>query len=118
MAQMGRPPGALSIRDRADRLELAALCRSHFPKALKFWLEALEGTATIQDGGRTVLKYNVDDQFQAAKYIVEYGYGKPLQQISGVVQEQTHRTLEVRWMPPRADDHSKCVDLSKDAVNG
>ena len=39
--------------------------------------------------------------------IAKAGYGKPIQQISGVLQEQAHRALEVSWMPPRADDHSK-----------
>jgi hypothetical protein len=90
---------------------MAAACRANFHKVLAFWLEALEGTKTVDQDGRKVFKYNVQDQFQAAKNIAEYGYGKPIQQIAGVLQEQTHRTLEVRWMPPRADDHSKCVDL-------
>jgi hypothetical protein len=36
---------------------------------------------------------------------------KPVQPIATTMQEQTHRTPEVRWMPPRPDDHSKAVDL-------
>ena len=111
MAQMGRPLGAVSIRDRADRLHMAAECRTAFPKVLQFWLEALEAKVIVEKDGQKYLKYNVDDQFQAAKNIVEYAYGRPVQPIATTMQEQTHRTLEVRWMPSRPDDHSKCVDL-------
>ena len=61
--------------------------------------------------GQRYLKYNVQDQFEAAKCIMEYGFGKPVQPLTGAFQEHSHRTLEVRWMPSRQDDHSKAVDL-------
>ena len=44
--------------------------------------------------------------------IMAYAFGKPVQPLTGAFQEQTHRTLEVRWMPSRPDDHSKAVDLA------
>jgi hypothetical protein len=50
--------------------------------------------------------------------IMAYGFGKAVQPIAGVMQETQHRVLEVRWLPPRADDHSKCVDLSKEENKG
>jgi hypothetical protein len=34
-----------------------------------------------------------------------------VQPIAGVMQETQKRILEVRWLPPRADDRSKAVDL-------
>jgi hypothetical protein len=87
-------------------------CTKAFPKVMKFWLEALEATATYEENGRKVYKYGVQDQFEAAKCIMEYGFGRPVQPLTGAFQEQTHRTLEVRWMPSRPDDHSKAVDLA------
>ena len=100
-----------TVADRTARILMVGECTKAFPKVLKFWLAALEATETVEDNGRKVFKYSVDDQFEAAKCIMEYGFGKPVQPLAGAFQEQTHRTLEVRWMPPRADDRSKAVDL-------
>ena len=87
-------------------------CTKAFPKVMKFWLEALEGTATYEQNGQKFFKYSVQDQFKAAEFIMNYGYGRPVQPLTAAYQEHKHRVLEVRWMPPRADDHSKCVDLA------
>jgi hypothetical protein len=76
-----------------------------------FWEEVLEGSSTYEQDGKRFLKYTTEDRFEATRMIMAYGFGKPVQPLAGAFQEQTHRTLEVRWMPPRADDHSKCVDL-------
>jgi hypothetical protein len=73
--------------------------------------EVLEGTATYEQDGKRFLKYTTEDRFEATRMIMAYGFGKPVQPLAGAFQEQTHRTLEVRWMPPRADDHSKAVEL-------
>ena len=42
-------------------------CTKAFPKVMKFWLEALEGTATYKQNGPRLFKYSVADQFEAAK---------------------------------------------------
>jgi hypothetical protein len=81
-------------------------------RASQWWLEALEGTASYELNGQKFFKYNVQDQFKAAENIMNYGYGRPVQPIAGVMQETQKRILEVRWMPARADDHSKAVDLA------
>ena len=97
---------------------MVGTCAEAFPKVFAFWMEALEAKATYEQGGQRFLKYTVQDQFEAAKCIMDYGYGRPVQPLTGAFQEKTHQILEVRWLPPRADDNSKSVDLSKDAVNG
>jgi hypothetical protein len=107
----GRPPGPRPIADRVVRLQMAAAAARLYPKVLAFWEEVLEGTATYQQDGKKFLKYTTEDRFEATRMIMAYGFGKPVQPMAGVMQEQTHRTLEVRWMPPRADDHSKAVEL-------
>ena len=100
------------VADRTARILMVGECTKAFPKVMKFWLEALEATATYEENGRKVYKDGVQDQFEAAKCIMEYGFGRPVQPLTGAFQEQTHRTLEVRWMPPRPDDRSKAVDLA------
>ena len=54
------------------------------------------------------------DISKAAGGLATYGFGKPVQPLTGAFQEKTHQILEVRWLPPRADDNSKSVDLSAD----
>ena len=39
-------------------------------------------------------------------------FGKPGQAVDTTPNQQPKQVLEVRWMPPRADDRSKCVDLA------
>ena len=58
------------------------------------------------------LRQPIHSKHPATRMIMAYGFGKPVQPLAGVMQETQHRVLEVRWMPPRADDHSKCVDLA------
>ena len=103
---IGRPPNRQTMADRTARIAMVAECTKAFPKVMKFWLEALQGTATYKQNGQEFFKYSVADQFEAAKYIMEYGYDRPVQ-----FQEQRRQILEVRWLPPRPNDHSKAVDL-------
>ena len=105
-----RPVCPGSLDQSRPSASLAAAARL-YPKVLAFWGKVLEGTATCERDGKRFLKYTTDDRFEATRMIMAYGVGKPVQLIAGVMQETQHRVLEVRWMPPRADDHSKCVDL-------
>lgn len=107
----GRPFGTRAMTNPTDRFAIAVECRKHLQKVINFWLEALEATATYEEGGIKRYKYNTQDQFQAAKSLVEYAYGKPVQPIAGLIEEHSKQILEVRWLPPRPDDKSKAVDL-------
>jgi hypothetical protein len=109
---IGRPPNRQTVADRTARIVVANECVNAFPKVMKFWLEALEAKETYEQNGQRYFKYSVADQFKAAEFIMNYGFGKPVQPLTGAFQEQSHRTLEVRWMPSRPDDHSKAVDLA------
>ena len=79
---IGRPPNRQTIADRTARIAMAGECTKAFPKVMKFWLEALEGTATYKQNGQEFFKYSVADQFEAAKCIMEYGYGRPVRRAS------------------------------------
>ena len=48
----------------------------------------------------------------AGKWLFEAAFGKPGQAVDTTPNQQPKQTIHVRWMPPRADDHSKCVDLA------
>ena len=91
---------------------MAAAAARLYPKVLAFWEEVLEGTATYEQDGKKFLKYTTEDRFEATRMIMAYGFGKPVQPLAGAFQEERRQILEVRWLPPRADDHSKCVDLA------
>ena len=70
---IGRPPNRQTMADRTARIAMVDECTKAFPKVMKFWLEALEGTATYKQNGQEFFKYSVADQFEAAKCIMEYG---------------------------------------------
>ena len=106
------PMSSEMLNLRTARIVMANECVKAFPKVMKFWLEALEATVTYEQGGQRFFKYSVQDQFEAAKCIMEYGFGRPVQPLTSAYQEHKHQTLEVRWMPSRPDDHSKAVDLA------
>jgi hypothetical protein len=65
---------------------MANECVKAFPKVMKFWLEALEATVTYEHGGQRFFKYSVQDQFEAAKCIMEYGFGRPVQPLTSAYQ--------------------------------
>jgi hypothetical protein len=56
----------------------------------------------------------VADQFKAAEWIMAYGFGKPVQPLTGAFQEQRHQILEVRWLPPDPNDRSKLIEPQPD----
>ena len=56
------------------------------------WLEALEAKETYEANGQRYLKYSVQDQFEAAKCIMEYGFGKPVQPLTGAFQPSHPRS--------------------------
>jgi hypothetical protein len=69
----------------------------------------MDGNETIEQDGKRVFRYTTADRIEVTKLIMNYGFGRPVQPLTAAYQEQRHRILEVRWMPPRADDHSKAV---------
>ena len=102
MPGAGRPKGSVTIADRSLRLQMATEAARLYPKVLAFWAEVLENEKK---------NYTIAERLEASDRIMAYGFGKPPQAIEAHFQERTHRILEVRWMPPRPDDHSKAVDL-------
>ena len=60
---IGRPPNRQTMADRTARIAMVGECTKAFPKVMKFWLEALEGTATYKQNGQEFFKYSVADQF-------------------------------------------------------
>ncbi|MGB7835617.1 MAG: hypothetical protein WBL84_25775 [Xanthobacteraceae bacterium] len=110
----GRPPGPRPIADRVVRLQMAAAAARLYPKVLAFWEEVLEGTATCEQDGKKFLKYTTEDRLEATRMIMAYGFGKPVQPLTGAYQEQRHQILHVRWLPPDPNDHSKLIEPEPD----
>ena len=102
MPGAGRPKGSVTIADRSLRLQMATEAARLYPKVLAFWEEVLENEKE---------NYTTAERLEASDRIMAYGFGKPPQAIEAHFQERKHQILEVRWLPPRPDDHSKTVDL-------
>ncbi len=106
----GRPPGPRPIADRVVRLQMAAAAARLYPKVLAFWAEVLEGTATCEQDGKTFLKYTTEDRFEATRMIMAYGFGKPVQPLTGAYQEQRQALAP----PPDPNDRSKLIEPEPD----
>jgi hypothetical protein len=50
----------------------------------------------------------------AANDLLDRAYGRPPQAIAAHFQQQTKRVLEVRWMPPDPNDHSRVTEPEPD----
>jgi hypothetical protein len=72
-------------------------------------LNPLHGSQHSQEDGDTNA-----ERLEASDRIMAYGFGKPPQAIEAHFQERKHQILEVRWMPPDPNDHSKLIEPEPD----
>jgi hypothetical protein len=105
MPGAGRPKGSITIADRSMRLQMATAAARHYPEVIAFWLEVLENENR---------KYSTAERLEASDRLMAYGFGKPPQAIEGHFTEAKKRILEVRWMPPDPNDHSKLIEPEPD----
>jgi hypothetical protein len=73
-----------------------------------------------QEALRVIASVMMDDKqpaslrLAAANDLLDRGYGKPPQAVAAHVQQQTKRVLEVRWLPPDPNDHSRVIEPEPD----
>jgi hypothetical protein len=72
---------------------------------IAFWAEVLENEKK---------KYSTAERLEASDRLMAYGFGKPPQAIEGHFTEARKQVLEVRWMPPDPNDHSKLIEPKLD----
>jgi hypothetical protein len=105
MPGAGRPKGSVTIADRSLRLQMATEAARLYPKVIAFWAEVLENEKK---------NYTTAERLEASDRLMAYGFGKPPQAIEAHFQERRHQILEVRWMPPDPNDHSKLIEPEPD----
>ena len=94
-----RPKGSITNADRSLRLAVAAA--EQCPAVIKYLTEVLNDK-----------RLSHTYRMQAASELMNRAFGKPPQAIAA--QQSTKQILEVRWLPPDPNDHSKVIEPEPD----
>jgi hypothetical protein len=89
------------------RLKMVNGCASNYQKVIDFWLRVIEGEETYVEHGQKYHRYTTADRIKCSELIMAYGFGKPVQPLTGAFQEQVHKILEIRWKDRDPNDRSK-----------
>jgi hypothetical protein len=98
-----RPKRAITIADRAVRLQAAAFAASHVPKIMQWWAELYQDE-----------KQPMSVRIAASDRLVDRALGRPTQAIENPEEGEVQRTLIVRWMPPDPNDRSNVIQPEPD----
>jgi hypothetical protein len=98
-----RPKRAVTIADRAVRLQAAAFAASHVPKIMQWWAELYQDE-----------KQPMSVRIAASDRLVDRALGRPTQAIENPEEGEVQRTLIVRWMPPDPNDRSNVIQPEPD----
>jgi hypothetical protein len=98
-----RPKRAVTIADRAVRLQAAAFAASHVPKIMQWWAELYQDE-----------KQPMSVRIAASDRLVDRALGRPTQAIENPEEGKVQRTLIVRWMPPDPNDRSNVIQPEPD----
>jgi hypothetical protein len=98
-----RPKRAVTIADRAVRLQAASFAASHVPKIMQFWAEVYQDE-----------KQPINVRLAASDRLVDRALGRPTQAGENPEEGEVQRTLIVRWMPPDPNDRSNVIEQEPD----
>ena len=82
---------------------MAVAAAEQFPAVIKYWTEVVNNK-----------QLSHSYRMQAASELMNRAFGKPPQAIAAPSQQSTKEILEVRWGPPRPNDHSKVIEPEPD----
>jgi hypothetical protein len=92
-----------SIAQRADRLAFAAACAAHRQDVVDFWYSVMmDHTADMQH------------RITCSVHLMDRAYGKTVQVTRENVTENRKQIVEVRWLAPDPNDHSKLIEPEPD----
>jgi hypothetical protein len=60
-------------------------------------------------------KRNFWERLAASHALMDRAFGEPPQAIAAHFQQHTMQILEVRWLPPDPNDHSKVIEPKPDS---
>src|SRR5271169_6203474 len=93
-----RPRRAVTIADRAARLQAAAFAASHVPKILQLYAEWYQDKSL-----------SIADRRAAGDRLLDRALGRPTQGVEDVGDNVVKRVITVRWLPPDPNDHSRRI---------
>jgi hypothetical protein len=98
LGKSGRPRRMASIHERHARLTALAYCMEKVPAILeRYWKWFEDETLSITD------------RRAAGDRLLAYGIGKPVQPVEGNMDSTEKQVIEVRWLPPDPNDHSRRI---------
>jgi hypothetical protein len=92
-----------SIAQRAERLAFAAACAAHQQDVIDFWYK------TMMDD-----RVEMQHRITCSVHLMDRAYGKTVQVTQENVTENRKQILEVRWLAPDPNDHSKLIEPEPD----
>jgi hypothetical protein len=98
-----RPCGPLTMAERHARLAFAAECARHKDEVISFWFK------TMMDQ-----KADMSHRIACSDRLMNRAFGLPMQISSEQITENRKQILEVRWLPPDPNDHSKLIEPEPD----
>jgi hypothetical protein len=96
---LGRPRRLLSIADRAARLQALAFCTSKVAKILEKYSEWFDDETLP-----------IKERMNAGDRLLAYALGKPVQPVDQDLTQTTKKIVELRWLPPDPNDHSRVIE--------
>jgi hypothetical protein len=98
-----RPKRAVTIADRAVRLQAATFAASHVPKIMQLWADVYQDE-----------KQPINVRLAASDRLVDRALGRPTQAVEHPEEGEVKRILEVRWLPPDPNDRSRVIEPEPD----
>jgi hypothetical protein len=98
-----RTRGPLTNAERHARLAFAAECARHKDEVISFWF------TTMMD--KTA---DMSHRIACSDRLMNRAFGLPMQISSETINENRKQILEVPWLPPSPDDHSKLIEPEPD----
>ena len=91
------------IDERHQRLAFAAACARHSDAVVDFWFHTMMNT-----------KAEMTHRIACSLHLMNWAHGMPVQVTNETVTENRKQILEVRWMAPDPNDHSKLIEPEPD----
>ena len=98
-----RPRGPLTMAERHARLAFAAERARHKDAVVEFWFK------TMMDK-----EADMSHRIACSDRLMNRAFGLPVQVTNENITEHRKQILEVRWLPPDPNDHSKLIEPELD----
>ena len=91
------------MAERHARLAFAAECARHKDEVISFWFTTMMNPQA-----------DMAHRIACSDRLMNRAFGLPVQISSETINENRKQILEVRWLPPDPNDHSKLIEPEPD----